>query len=332
MLYDFGFRLNVGNEVGSGHFFRCLSIAEKLIEMKLNIIFIVNDKKEIESHLKNKKISLYLLNEIDEEGRIFECKKIVKNISKLIVDLPFHNELYSEKLKKDCKLIIIDDIGHKKIFSEILVNGSIVKEYQDYLVDKRITKYFSGSKYILLRSQFIKIREDIKLEKKIKKILIIFGGADEKNITEKILPYFLDKLYNITVVLGPSYKFENELEEIILKNKFIKIIKYENNIAKLFANQDLVISSSGITSYELACLGIPSIFIPIDEYQAETSKSFEKLGFGINYGFWDNDFKKLEKTISVISDYSLRVKMYFLGRKLIDGLGSDRILKEIVKL
>ena len=32
MQYDFGFRFNVGNEVGAGHFFRCLSIAEKLIE------------------------------------------------------------------------------------------------------------------------------------------------------------------------------------------------------------------------------------------------------------------------------------------------------------
>ena len=50
-----------------------------------------------------------------------------------------------------------------------------------------------------------------------------------------------------------------------------------------------------------------------------------------DYGFWDNDFKKLEKIILLITDFSKRGKMYFLGRDLIDGLESDRILKEIIK-
>ena len=61
MQFDFGFRFNIGNEVGSGHFFRCLSIAEKLIENKLNVIFIVNDEEQILHHLKDKKISFFYI-------------------------------------------------------------------------------------------------------------------------------------------------------------------------------------------------------------------------------------------------------------------------------
>ena len=332
MQFDFGFRFNIGNEVGSGHFFRCLSIAEKLIEKKLNIIFIVNDKDQIESHLKNKKISLYILQEIDEEKRIVECKNVIKNISKLIIDLPFHNELYSNGLKNYCKTIVIDDIGNKKIYSDILINGSIVNDFHKYSINKKITNYFSGSKYIILRSQFIKIRKEIKLKLKIQKILLIFGGSDDDDITRKILPYFFDKKYDVSVVLGPSYKFQQELEDEISKKEFIKIITNEENIAKLFAKHDLVISSAGITAYELSCLGIPSIFIPMDEYQAKTSSNFEEAGFGINYGFWDNDFNKLEKIISVVLDYSIRQKMYFSGRELVDGNGLNKILKKILTL
>jgi len=303
-----------------------------LIKIKLNVIFIVNSKNQIETHLKNKKISFYVLNEIDEKQRILECKNIVKNISKLIIDLPFHNESYSKTLKDDCKIIIIDDIGNKKIYSEILVNGSIVSDFQKYSINKKITKYFSGSNYIILRSQFSKIRKEIRLKKKVQKILLIFGGTDDENITRKILPYFFNKKYNISVVLGPSYKFEQELKNKILKKEFIKIIKNEENIAKLFAKHDLVISSSGITAYELSCLGIPSIFIPMDEYQAKTSSGLEKMGFGIDYGFWDDDFNKLEKIITKISDYSVREKMFFSGRELVDGLGSNKILDEILIL
>tara|TARA_B110000438_G_scaffold111952_1_gene109858 strand:+ start:760 stop:1758 length:999 start_codon:yes stop_codon:yes gene_type:complete len=332
MQFDFGFRFNIGNEVGSGHFFRCLSIAEKLIENKLNVIFIVNDEEQILHHLKDKKISFFTLKEKDEEKRIMECKNIIKNISKLIIDLPFHNELYSNKLKNNCKTIIIDDIGNKKIYSEILINGSIVNDFQKYSINREKIKYYSGSKYIILRSQFIEIRKQIKLKKKLQKILLIFGGSDDQNITMKILPYFFNKTYDVSVVLGPSYKFQQQLRNKIFQKEFIKIIKNEENIAELFSKHDLVISSSGITAYELSCLGIPSIFIPIDKYQAETSKNLEKIGFGINYGFWDNDFNKLEKIISIISDYQIRGKMYVLGRELIDGKGLDRILQKILKL
>ena len=70
----------------------------------------------------------------------------------------------------------------------------------------------------------------------------------------------------------------------------------------------------------------------MDKYQAKTSSDLEKIGFGIDYGLWDDDFNKLEKTITKISDYSVRKKMFFSGRELVDGLGSNKILEEILIL
>ena len=201
MQFDYGFRIDVGGDVGSGHFYRCYAIAEKLIEKKFKIIFIVNNKKEIELHLKNKKIFYHVLK--NEK----EFKEISKNITKIIIDLPFKNSKYSKMLEKNQNTVIIDDLGNKKIFSDLLFNGSIVNQFQKYLIDKNITKYFKGPKFILIRSEFSSNREKFYLNKKIKKILIIFGGNDQNNITKKILKYFLDKKYNITIVIGPSYKY-----------------------------------------------------------------------------------------------------------------------------
>jgi len=332
MQFDFGFRFDIGKDIGSGHFFRCFSIAEKLIESGFKVIFLVNNKQQIEHHLKDKKISFHVLKNKSDLERVTECKILVKNISKLVIDLPFYNEMYSKLLKNDCETIIIDDIGNKKIYSKLLINGSIVKEFQKYFINSSVTEYFSGTKYIILRSEFKTIRNQIKLNKKIKKILLIFGGSDENNLTGKILPYFLDSGFNITVVLGPSYRFEEELKNKFLKNQSIKIIHNKQNIGELFAKQDLVISSSGITAYELACLGIPSILIPTDKYQIKTSNAMEKIGFGINYGYWDDDFSKLSNIISVISSYSTREKMYFSGRSMVDGKGIDRILEKICEI
>ena len=332
MQFDFGFRIDVGNDVGSGHFFRCLSIAEKLISQKFKVIFLVNDEQEIKKHLNGNDIPFHVLRSKEELKKVEECKKIMKNISKTIIDLPFKNGLYSKSLKNYTKIIIIDDLGNKEIFSHLLFNGSIVNEFQKYEFDEKITQVFSGPEFIILRSEFETLRKDVIINKEIKKILLIFGGNDEENITMKILPYFFDKNLDITIVLGPSYKFQNDLEKNIPKNQTIKIINNEENIAKQFSKQDLVISSSGIISYELACLGIPSILIPVDEYQIKTSSEMEKNGFGINYGFWDDNFENFGKKFSLILDYSIREKMNFSGRKLVDGKGLSRVVKNICKL
>ena len=329
MQFDFGFRIDIDAEVGSGHFFRCLAITEKIINKKDRVIFIVNNKQGIESHLDGRNIPFHVLKSKNELGKINECKKIVKNISKLIIDLPKYNEMYSELLQNYCKTIIIDDIGNKKIKSNILFNGSIVSKFQNYSIEKNMTKYYFGPKYMILRNKFKILRKKITVKEKIQKILLIFGGSDDCHITRKIIPYFFNKKYDITIVLGPSYKDESKLTKIIPKNKNIKIIKNEENIARLFSEQDLVISSSGITAYELACLGIPSIFIPTDKYQLETAITMEKNGFGMNCGFWDENFHNLDKKILMISKKSVRKKMYLSGREIVDGNGLSRIVKKI---
>jgi len=332
MQFDFGFRFDIGNGVGSGHFFRCFSIAEKLIEKDTKIIFIVNNKEQIESHLNNKKIYYHVLKTSDELDQIHECKTLAKNISKLIIDLPFKNQIYSESLKNDCKTIVFDDLGHKKIFSDLLFNGSIVNEFQNYSIDSKSTKYFFGSEYMILRDEFERIRDQVKLNRIVKKILLTFGGNPDPNLIRKILSYFFEKNFDVTIVLGPSYENSDQFDDISDRSEHFDFICNEQNISKLFSEQDLVISASGLTAYELACLGIPSIFIPLDEYQAKTSKEMEKLGFGINYGFWDDNLTKLDEIFSMILDHSIREKMYKAGRSLVDGKGVQRALESISKL
>ena len=333
MKYDFGIRVNVGSNVGVGHFFRCYSIAKKLIEKKINLVFIVDNNEAIKSHLNEENIPVIVLKSSNEKERIKECEILTKDIPNFIIDLPFHNEQYSNFLKDLCKIIIIDDIGNKKIFSDILFNGSIVKQFQKYDIDNNKTKYFSGTEFMILRSEFITFRKNVSIPKnKIQKILLTFGGNDDNDIVRQIIPYFYDKNYFITIVLGPSYSYSKDIEKMVEKNHNFEIVSNSNNMAELFSKQDLVIASSGITVYELACLGIPCILIPSDKYQNETAIEMEKNGFGKNYGLWKKDFMKLDKIIASISEESVREKMHIIGKRLVDGQGLVRVIKIISDL
>ena len=103
-------------------------------------------------------------------------------------------------------------------------------------------------------------------------------------------------------------------------------------MAGLISKQDIVISSPGITTYELACLGIPTILFPFNEPQYLVAKEMSKLGFGINFGYWDDNFKKLDVSISRISDYKERKKIHFAGRNMVDGKGLFRVSKKLISL
>jgi UDP-2,4-diacetamido-2,4,6-trideoxy-beta-L-altropyranose hydrolase len=332
LKYDFGIRMDLGKGIGSGHFFRCLAIAQELQKNGKEVIFLTNKEDEIKNHLGKQKIPYLILKQKLETKKITQCKSELKNIKNLIVDLPFKNELYSKQFRNICTTFIIDDLGCKKCFSEVLFNGSIVPDFHSYETDIKYTKTFIGSKYMILRKEFLKERQNIKLSTKpIKKILMTFGGLDSNNLSKKLLQKFFDTDYKISLVLGPSYKHTKNIFEISKNYKNIKIYNFSKNLPKLLSSQDLVLSSGGITIYELACLGIPCIFFPTEVFENKTASSFTKNGFGLNYCFWDNVPDKILKKILFLDDYNKRKKMFQSGRKIVDGKGLFRITKNILK-
>lgn len=332
MKYDFGIRMNLGNGIGSGHFYRCLAVAEELQKNGKEVIFLTNNEHEIKNHLQKNKIPYVILKQKLETDKLNQCKFELKNIKNLIIDLPFDNEMYSKQFRNTCTTFIIDDLGRKKCFSDVLFNGSIVPDFHSYEIDPKLTKTFIGSKYMILRKEYLKERSNIKISAApIKKILMTFGGSDSNNLSKKLLQKFFDTDYEISLILGPSYKFTKNIFEISKNYKNLKIYNFTNNLSTLLPSQDLVLSSGGITSYELACLGIPCIFFPTEVFEDKTVSSFTKNGFGLNYGFWDNDPDKIMKEILFLNDYHKRQKMFQSGRKIVDGKGLFRITKNILK-
>ncbi len=333
MKYDFGFRVDTGIGIGSGHFYRCISIADELISLGKKIVFLVKNENEILMHFGNRKIPHIVLNSNSIEDEITECKKYLLDIRILIIDLPFQNESYSRLLSTEPNIVIIDDQGNKEICSRMLFNGSIVKEYQKYTSKNTTTEFYLGPEFMILRKEFVAMREKINLSNKpIKKILLMFGGTDNEDLAKKILPFFVKTNYEVEVVLGLSHPHITEIKKLSQKYDNVNVNVAVQDIASLFSKQDLVISSAGITSYELACLGIPSILIPTSPHENPTASELMVRGFGINYGYWDNDFSKLEDKISRLDDHKVREMMFLSGRKIVDGNGLFRVIKKLLSL
>lgn len=331
--YDFGIRVDMGKEIGSGHFYRCLSLAEEILNNGKEVTFIVKNDKEFLSHIGNRKIPFMTIKNENIENEIKSCKNTLNSIKNLIIDLPTHNEIYGKSFFGICKTATIDDLGNMKVFSNYLFNGSIVNEYHYYKKINKKSQIYTGPKYMILRKEFLNKRKEYSISKKeIRNILLTFGGSDELGLAQKFIHFFGKKNYKVIIVIGPSFKKIDMLIDHANKFDNIRIKTSVEDMASLFVKQDLVISSAGITSYELACLGVPSILIPVDKYQLPTAMNMESNGCAINYGHWDNNFIKIDKIINVLADYGNRKKIYQSGRKMIDGKGCSRVAKNLLNM
>lgn len=322
--FDYGIRVEMGGNIGSGHIYRCLSLAEEMKKNKKSIIFFISNKKKFLQH--SKKFSYIELKGKNEDERIDECKKYIKFLKYFIIDLPKHEQKYGKKLENE-NVVIINDLGNIRVFSKILINGSIVKKFQKYKRINKNTKFLVGSKYMLIRKDFTTYKiKNKKINKLIKNILLVFGGSDEKNTTKKILEYLPKKFFKITIIIGPDNK--NKIDFINYNQIYqIKVLEKPNNIASLFSNQDLIISSTGITIYELACLGIPTIMIPVNSAQKESAKSMKRKGFGEIVELDTINKKKFNKIYEKMENVMYRKKMSINGKKIVDGKGVDRVFK-----
>jgi UDP-2,4-diacetamido-2,4,6-trideoxy-beta-L-altropyranose hydrolase len=196
----------------------------------------------------------------------------------------------------------------------------------DFIFKKNINKTELNSYiYTPLRKEFWS-KSKFKVKKKIKKILVFFGGGDIHNLSDrfiKIMPE-LYKNYHLTVISKKKKKIKNV--------KFLKFMKAKE-LKKNILNCDLVITSGGQTLYELACIGCPALVVSDTKYDIEDINAWKKKGTIIYLGKWNrikfnDNFKKKFKKIKF---YSVRKKFSENGRELIDGKGALRLAKKIIE-
>jgi spore coat polysaccharide biosynthesis predicted glycosyltransferase SpsG len=308
------------HKIGMGHIYRSVSLSQELKNCGHEVTFITKDKiaKEFFS-----KISKCILTSNLNSLRINNfLKKFSPEL--ILLDKLKESKAVLKNLKKFCPILAIDYTG--KHYD--LIDYGINILYHKTGIKKNS---FSSFKYAILNKNFKK-NTCINVNKEIKSLIILQGGSDTYCFTPKILKSILSLKNNlkISVVLGPSFKCNKKLNQIIKEsdNK-IKIFQNVKNMSNLMQKHDIAITAGGNTLVELAYLGIPSIIICGEKFELETAELMAKNGFGINVGFGGSiTSSKIQLNLkNLINNYPLRKKMNEIGPKLVDGNGSHEITK-----
>jgi len=341
--------VDASQQIGSGHFMRCVTLSEELKSIFNKIIFItsneskllINENKKVISKIihidlfKNLKLNNFseevnkikiILNEYDHDNNFL----LIDNYD---VDTNFETIL-KEFFKK---IFVIDDLANRKHNCDLLIDHGYYRSQNtryDSLIPKNAIKLL-GPKYAIINPKFKNEKKTFDDKFPIKNILITFGSVDSTNECEKVtdaLCLINDENFKVSVITGMYNTNFEYLEKKYEKYENIRIFRHVDEIEKLMANSDLCIGAGGTTNFERFCSGLPSIVTIVADNQKDGVEYLSEMGHIINLGMAKN--VTIQSYIDNLEnlDLDLLYKMAKNNQKFIDGLGTIRIKKEISKI
>ena len=349
-------RVDASEQIGTGHFMRCLTLAKGLIAYGVQVRFVARHLlPHFQKLLTQEAVEYELLSSTPQssaEGRLKHSHWL--GVSQQVDALHSINALKdsewdwlivdSYSLDKDWEL----QMRNSSLFSKLLVIDDLADRYHDcnVLVDQnlqqKVNQYEAltptdsikllGPKFSLLREEFRYFHKKVGLRAgEVKRVLIFFGGIDEKNYTLKvanILSNIKVVDFYVDVVVGAGYRAQPEIQELCLKHHFVLHVQIDY-LADLMAKADIAFGTGGGAVWERCCLGLPTFTIPIadNHYMQVASSASEGLLYEFLPAGGVTELEALERHIlGFLENFSLRGHISTRGLHTVDGLGVQRVL------
>ena len=300
----------IGNEqVGMGHIYRTLTIAHEITDHE--IIFVCDEKD---------RVAIIQVSGNDYLAYSFPGDQIEDELVKLKPDLIINDMLdtsaaYITKLKQaGIKVVNFEDLSDGAVTADITFN----ELYNMPVLSGENIRW--GYTYSFLRDEFNDARVRT-FNNEVKSVLLTFGGADQQNLTMKILStivgFCMEQKISVHVVTGAAYPYKNELMAYIdgLEGADIDFTSVTGVISKIMEKCDLAISSNGRTVYELCHMNIPGLIISHHEREKTHLFANEKNGF-IPLGIYESGTTERE----VKNKLSELVTNIFYRKQLFDSM------------
>ena len=314
--------VNAYDEIGTGHVYRCLSIASKLVFH--DVLFLLDEQYQLGIDIVDNHNYPYKLH--DGKDDLLE---ILREYSPEIVvnDILNTSKEYIDSLKNDGYFVVnFEDLGTGTESADVVFDAL----YEHDVSERNI---FTGHKYYILKDEFYFQPQKI-ITQAVNNVLITFGGTDPNNFTEKVIDSILSTSYDgrINVILGLGYEGLESLIEKYESNQSVQIYRNVSDISEFMFQADIIFTSAGRTMYEVCSLGVPTICLCQNERELTHVFANESNGF-LNMGLGEavENQQIIDQFINLVNNHDLRIEMNrkMLSVDLKDGFENIRsIIRE----
>ncbi len=327
MRFDVLFRLDAGGSTGLGHLRRCLSLADAFRDLDLRVGFISRDPRFVRSWTK-KRFPVIPVRSGNVRQEIPELLKLFsKNPPKLLI-LDHYEYLPADASKLSAgagALAYMDDMARWKKFPvDAVINHNVDAHLLPY--PKKGPALFLGTKYSLMS------REAVRLRKKAKpaglNLFMTLGGGAEPAQIRKLISVFQNvrkSVPNAHGFLAPGLGFKTRVPA-----RGIHWIE-PKDFLRAMSRCHAAVSSSGVTSYELACLGIPAVLLTVVDNQAGICREMARRKCALDGGWIQkSSAEKIGRLmVKLCGDSRLRKSIRRNQQKLVGVRGPARLAREL---
>ena len=334
-------RADANTQMGIGHVMRCLALAQGWKARGGQATFITACESDgLRHRLSNEGFQVIAVEKPYPDladWKITSQALAAHSDAWVVLDGYHFVPTYQRQIKEaGHRLLVIDDMAHlDHYYADVVLNQNINAERLRYSCEPN-TRLLLGTRYVLLRSEFLAWRGwQRQIPKVARKVLITLGGGDPHNQNMKVIRALqqggVDELEAV-VVVGASNPHFRELQSAIRNSQFaIRLVQNVTNMPELMAWADMAVSAGGSTCWELAFMGLPTVVLVLAENQQGIAAGLGRAGVVLDLGWYtEASITQIADTlVALLEDCGLRRQMSQRGRELVDGVGVERVVERL---
>ena len=330
-------RADTDSKMGSGHVMRCMALSQAWQSHGGRVSFI-KSTTDLDARLKAEGFSVHELSaasggleDAEETARLAR----MMNASWMVLDGYHFSPEYQNVLQRfGVPLLAIDDLADAQEYAaDVVLNQNHYASLEMYPHRSSHTRMLLGTRYVLLRREFLKFRDWKRSTPKVaRRVLVTLGGADPDNVTLRVLATLALNGWpplEVIAVAGASNPNIGALRQACKQaGPHFQLKTHVTDMRALMAWADVAVCAGGTTCWELAFMGLPNAVIILADNQKLVGPVLEKDGVAINLGWHSavTEERLVQVLCPLIEDADRRRSMSENGRALVDGGGCDRTL------
>jgi UDP-2,4-diacetamido-2,4,6-trideoxy-beta-L-altropyranose hydrolase len=362
-------RADASAQIGTGHIMRCLALAQAWQAQGGAVTFasLKTLPAALQTRLQNEQIALHLLDTepgSEDDARQTAALAASLGAAAVVVDGYHFGGHYQYILKESLyanrtdsprpegeagrvlatvaggreeglgvRVLFIDDNAHADhYYADFVLNQNIYAEESMYKNREPYTILLLGTRYILLRREFWRWRDNVgRVPHIVNNLLVTMGGSDPENVTAKVLDALelIDTAgLEIVVIVGSSNPHLPDLQRRVGQSRHK--MKFKQNVQSMPALMiwaDAAISAAGTTTWELAFMGVPMALIAVAENQRQIMQEMSGLQVALPLG-WHAD-ATLESIAEAVQELLLSVPEG-VRSLAVDGFGVERVVHRLL--
>jgi UDP-2,4-diacetamido-2,4,6-trideoxy-beta-L-altropyranose hydrolase len=343
------FRVDASLAIGTGHFMRCLTLADALAKRGAPARFICRQVPAALRELAARRGHEVVLlptgsskasgdlphsawlgcSQPDDVRDTLDALGSGK-LDWLVVDHYALDSRWETKLRKAARRILaIDDLADRKHDCDLLLDQNLYAAAHARYTGKLPPHCCSliGPRYALLREEFARLHDEaVPRSGRVRRLLISFGGVDADNLTAMAIEAVAAVGgQQADVVIGAQHPRRAAIEARCRDLGFTCHVQTER-MAEVMAAADLAIGSGSSSTWERCAVGLPTVTFAVAENQRRLVEDAAREGLVYAPGTADSD--ALTAHLHALFDNAgLRQALSHNGLQMVDGRGVKRVLR-----